>query len=317
MLNRLFMTGVSIVLLMQLSGMASGQSKDKTDASDELKIFHLENIKPDDAVTVLNKLFVQTAPGSKTPRFATDLPMKALIAKGDKETLLSIEALLLLLDEKKREAQPNLAPKSLVIRLKHATPNVVSSALMNAFINTSVQQDNHAHAIYVTTTGEHLASLLDLVKKMDAPITTEIEDISIRIVWLVESSLTKEKGEPVPEDLAAPLAALRKKLGLGELRPAAETLVRCSPDGSTIFHASGTSNLDRPYAFEFSGNIRQTDTGKYSLQIQGSTKRSGEEGPSSQLNTSCASVGIGQPIILGTTSIDSRASVFVIQILEN
>lgn len=293
----------------------------------EIKVFQLQFLNPVDAVQILTLILgVPTAndsPNSNVikPRFAVDERTKAVIAIGKKETLLAVEALLLLLD-----AKPKPAAASTVwhfFYLKNASPQSVQAAIEDFAPEFKVRIDNRTRSVMVDAPAaargepaDGLSRVEELIKMLDVPMVTAA-DLPIRVVWLVESSLIKDGADPVPPDLSGSIDALRKKVGLGELRTAAQTIVRCVADDVSKFETSGTTNLKIPMSFEFQGQVKHNGSGRYRLQIRGSTKNTGKETETCQLSTTCASIGIGQPVILGTTAIDSQASVFVVQILEN
>lgn len=313
-------TSCVLLIVSSAFGQAAGlQAKQAAVDEDEVKIFQLQYLNPDDAVAVLTRLFgpgsKETAPG-KTPKFAPEPRTRSLVAKGEGDALRVIEALLLRLDEKGNRS--NLV-KAQIFSLQHAAPDTVALALERSGLCTSVHPDSRTRSVLVnmpqdTTDRDQVSAL---IRSLDRPMVSEVKDISIRIVWLVDSSLTKEKAEAVPADLNPLIEALRKKVGLGELRTAAQLIVRTAPGEAHSSLGSGTARLDVPFSFSFQGQIKQTADDRYGVQLQGTIRKSGEETIYGELNTNCASVRIGQPVIIGTTSIDSRPSVFVIQLLDD
>jgi hypothetical protein len=181
--------------------------------------------------------------------------------------------------------------------------------------NLRISEDQRTNALFFQSEGD-FQKVEDLLHRIDAPGSATSNDVLVRLVWLIETPGPKDKSTAIPADLAPSIDALRKKIGLGELVTAAQTIVRCSPDGAQEFEASGTSKVEIPFSYSFGGRIKQALGDRYQLEIHGTMRDIDNGTPVSNIQTRCSSIQMSQPVILGTTAINSRASVLVIQLLE-
>jgi type II secretory pathway component GspD/PulD (secretin) len=285
----------------------------------EIKVFHLEHVAPEETLMVLQNVFAEgpspSSPGR--PSFAADHRSNSLIVRCDNDTLASIEALLKGLDVKANSTPA--AMTFMAFKLKHASSNAVQSTISQSLPDFIVQADMRTNTVFVNGPRHGVASIEELVKLLDAPVPSDAssgDDVSIRLVWLVEKSLTNRDASLVPPDLVPVIEAFQKKVGFGELRTASQIIVQCTSDERNTFEASGTAQLDERFTIEFQGSLTRKESGRCALHVRASAQREGSGVASAQLRTNCASIALGQPVILGTTTIDSKASVFVVQILE-
>jgi hypothetical protein len=79
--------------------------------------------------------------------------------------------------------------------------------------------------------------------------------MQVRVVWLVDASLGGEATQAVPDDLQAAIANLSKKMGMGELRMAAQFVINAGAANPGVFQATGTALLDEPCDLEFEGAL--------------------------------------------------------------
>lgn len=300
-----------------------------------VKIFTLVHVSADDARKVVSDLFPpQGDDGNASDsgialRFATDKSTNSLIAAGDAESLGIVEAILLKLDAKPQSGSGTAQPKkSIVIKLNHTNPTFVQVAMKELQVKgLSSLPDGRTNSLLLTGPEEAIVSARNLIEQLDRPTQgtpPRTTDVSIRIVWLIEKSLAPETAPAVPPDLVSTIDALRKKVGIGELKAAAQSIIQVSstePNAPETFSSSGTAELEHPelqplFQYSFTGTVAPVGPDQYSLQIELSVKEKNTNSSVCQLSTHCAKAFLGKPIILGANSINSKSSLFVIQILD-
>ena len=308
----------------QFGGMGGGLTRER----EEVKIFHLETITPADAVKALTQIMTDLDPDTEpSVRFAVQPTTKSLIAKGTAEDLKIVQTFLMSVDPHPAQDPPNkkFVQKLFPITLKHADPNALLSAINNVGLPFQTYSDYRTNKLLVYGPEIEFGRVTELIEVLDVPMMG-VQDkdvrnnVMIRFVWLAETALSEEHARKVPADLTGPIDALRQKIGLGELRTASQILVQASTSSASTdsFKASGTAELKHAYSIQFSGTIGAgSGPDQYQLQVHISTQdlADGGAGPT-ELTTQCAGIRPGQPVILGTTPINSHSSVFVVQILE-
>jgi hypothetical protein len=133
--------------------------------------------------------------------------------------------------------------------------------------------------------------------------------MQVRLVWLVDASIAEETGTPVPDDLAEAIAKLSRKMGVGELRTAAQMFVNANASEVGTFRSTGTALVGGPCELEFEGVL--TKQGRR-LEV-GVDAKKGEKALCHIRTTINARPG--HPVILGMTPVDSMPSVFVVELL--
>jgi hypothetical protein len=271
----------------------------------EIKIFNLQNIRANEAINVLSMAFKDTP-----VRFAVDERANSIIAVGAKETLSLVEPVLMRLDDK--ETIKASERKVVILQLKNAPASVILDALQNAeFDGVSVRAVEHQNSLLVVGTDESIERIKRLVKELDVSgVTPEMEDAQLRVVWLVDRSLAKDDAQQVPADLLRPIEKLAQKLGLGELRTAAQFVVNVGHMDRDRFSATGTAMLYEEYNLNFAGAI---NVRSQLLEVE-IAARAGKADPICTLNTTVKATP-GHPVILGMSTVASKASIFVVEIL--
>lgn len=279
----------------------------------EIKIFHLQHLKANEAVGLISELF----PGESS-RFAADTRTNNLIATGDNETLTRVEAILLRLDEEPEPKKKQSAVRA--IKLKRVHPKVAQAMLSQMGIELRAYADERTNTLFVDADAKSIEQVLQLVEILDAPdpgaeaAPPPATDFSIRIVWLLEGH--QEGTSPIPEDLRESADALRKTMGLDELRTAAQMVVRADSVEGGQFDSTGTLKLDKEklVSLHCRGSIFQA--GRKESTVRMDIFASDGKSQICKLETTCRALTQGKPIILGSTPIESQASVFVIQLLK-
>lgn len=311
-----------IFTLLMLAGCAAAvvapafaqQAPGVTPKTAELKIFKLVHMRPADASAMLSELYrdVVQKPGNPL-RFAIDQRTNSLIATGDRELLRVVEALLLRLDTPQK-SEPTAKMKTVVFQLKNiSASDAIAAAAALGLEDTRMQADAVSNSLVVYGPAEAISQVKELIQELDNSRSSDrFEDFVFRVVWLVDSSLMPDDAAPIPEDLRSPIAKLSKKVGMGELRTAAQMVINVGQTEMGTFGATGSARLERPCIFEFEGTL-EARTGRLKVQI--SAQETGAEAPLCTLRT-IIKTPPGHPIILGMTPIDSKASVFVVEMME-
>jgi hypothetical protein len=139
------------------------------------------------------------------------------------------------------------------------------------------------------------------------------EDVQVRVVWLA-SGPVQGAGAPLPDDLKEVAPALAK-VGLGEPRLVAQTLVSARPNAS--FQTMGMTKLDAPHQFFVSGHLSDRKEGPgLSLTIR--VMRLRDKAPDDICNLQAeVSAPPGHFVVLGVTPTDTVTSAFVVQLLRS
>lgn len=284
----------------------------------EIKIFALETVSPAEAIKALTEVMKDLDPDSESSiRFSGQPNAKSLIAKGSTEDLKLVQALLMSIDPHPSQETSNkkFAQTLFTISPKHTAASAIELAMGAVSMPFTTHVDPRTNKLLIYGPAAEYNRVTELIETIDVPVKNEQRDIMIRFVWLVEKSLASDSTPAVPSDLYAPTEALRNKMSLGELRTAAQMLVQVDANGGYMFSASGTAKLKHTFSIMISGQITNVSSDQYRLLIETNTTGQGNS-DSNRLTTQCQGVHPGQPVILGTTPIDSQASVFVIQILD-
>jgi hypothetical protein len=320
--NRIFTLSIIVVCTLSVSGPVFAQEaaadapqiREVDPLGDEIKIFHLQHMNPTDAASMLSELFrdLIQAPGSSL-RFAEDDRTNSLVVIGQKETLAGIEALLMRLDTPQKISR-SAGMQTMLFQLKHISASGAAKAAGALRLeNTLMQAEGVSNSLVVSGPKEELTQVKELINALDSSrASDQFEDLTLRVVWLVDSSMMSDDAPPVPEDLRPPIAKLAEKVGIGELRTAAQMVINSGLTEAGTFSSTGSARLERPCIFEFEGN-RDARTGR--LQVQISTQEVETNSPLCRLQTTIKAPP-GHPVILGMTPIDSKPSLFVVEIME-
>jgi type II secretory pathway component GspD/PulD (secretin) len=287
-----------------------------------IKIFLLQNRPAENALPIIRNL-VRTKEGenSERARFAVDEARNSLIASGDLETLQTVEALIVQLDKK---AQPrSLEPIWVEYKLHYVAPNEVVRALQELGLLTELSSfaDSRTNSIIVRGQKDAIERAAKMIRVLDEdtgpPKAPRAADFVIRIVWLVDKSMTVDETPPVPDvpgDLADAIAGLRKKIGIGELRMAAQMIANVASSDDSTFNLSATALQN--FNLELSGSLSRRGS-ENRLNVVFSATHDNQKGqrPVCSLNTTCSDLVAGRPTIVGMTTVHSAPSVLVIELL--
>jgi type II secretory pathway component GspD/PulD (secretin) len=294
--------------------------------------FRLQNMQAETANTIILDLyrdqlsessaFVQ--PGMLST--AVDQRSNAVVVRSSNEIVQAIGAILMRLDDAKQQSrsQSNIR----VFPLKRAPANDAAAALMVLGVSRrSVHVDHRTNTLITKATGQELAEIEELIRVIDRTESTPLEGVYIRFVWLVESALATEVAQPVPDDLDESIVMLSERLGLGEMRMAAQILINANHGDSGSFNSGGSAVLrgstvipgsvvlPQHCSIEVSGQLAMRDAQAAVLELEIEAKKKDLESRLCALRTTI-SLPPDHPVILGMTPIDSKASLFVVQIMK-
>ncbi len=157
---------------------------------------------------------------------------------------------------------------------------------------------------------ESLDALIETIDRLPAADAHRPSELRVRLAWLV-SGLDQGAGTKIPPDMGEVIREL-DKLGIDELRLAAQTIVRVSADQR--FRTQFVANLIEPWSMSFTGHTANGPGGAVTLDLKLHGERlSGTA--SSKLETSISTVS-GHFVVLGVSPIQNLKSVFVIQVTD-
>jgi hypothetical protein len=278
-----------------------------------LQIFSMQNIRAGAALAIVRDVFVAKGTDRhEQPRFAVDEQQNRLIASGDRQTLLQVGALVQRLDEKEIAVPQKV---STVFELRYIDPQEAEAGLRQfGFEGVRTMANARTKSLIVNGPREAIERVHKLISSLDAPPPApRADNVAVRIVWLVDKSLATENTPPVPADLDASIAALRKKMEIGEMRTAAQMMVNVNPLESAPFKISGTADLVRKADLQLTGVIAGAESNRMNLQFSATEEQGGK--PVCRLNSTTGSLVSGHPIIVGMTTMDSHPSLVVIELL--
>jgi hypothetical protein len=164
--------------------------------------------------------------------------------------------------------------------------------------------------------------LTKILKTINIPQTGPIlQPMQLRIVWLVDEKLAGKDARDPAKNLEKVLKVLDEKLGVTNLKMAAQMLVTIDPARQGTFTANGTPQLQDGSNIELSAEahivsqVGPDPTIELSLRATQSGSRSGGQTLAS-LNTQVVAPA-GHSIVVGMTPIQSADSVFILQVLSN
>jgi len=284
----------------------------------EIKIFSLRNAQAATASKIIAQIYDShnPFPEADVPRIAVDERTNSLIAIGDRESLETVEAILIRLDEKP-SPQPEPNPKRFVsFQLKNMPVSKAAAAVAELGLDTDdarIAEDTASNRLLVLATQETMMRVEELIRTMDVnQVSPPPRNFTIRVVWLVEKGdVLKDDTPLVPDDLQAPVAKLSEKFGLAEMRMVAQMTINGSEGGT--YSSTCTSLIG--YNFKFSGTLDE-HAGRLEVTVSAYSLGS-ENSPVCELSTAIT-LRPGHPFILGTTPIlHSSSSVFVVELMEN
>jgi hypothetical protein len=298
------------------------QAKVAAPSEPTVTVFELRYIQPDWALRMIQSMLGKTPDDTPnvrrvSPRFAVDNRMNRLIVLADQPTKQTIRALLLKLDQPEERAQ-NAKSQLLSIHFKFADPKSVQAALQQlSLASVESYADERTKTLIVKGPDEAMAQVATLVTKLDVapPAERPREGVLLRIVWLVDKSLTDAEAAPIPDEWKTPIERLRKQLGFGELRTATQIVVGFDPVDGAQFESTATAKLKQAWVLEASGRMSQSVPGERQLRLQLSAQPVGTKQKLCKLDTTCSGALQWQPMIVGMTMVGSQPSVFVIQFL--
>lgn len=292
---------------------------------DEIKVFSLKNAIANQSAEAISQL------GFHEVRIAADSRTNTVIATGQKQELDTVEAILMRLDE----AQTQNSMTVRVYPIKNVSPDKITDNMNQLGLNSLFSMDAENRQLLVRGDEEVHKATANLIQTLDVAEQNPLPGpLQLRIVWLVEEKLAGKDAREPAKNLERVIQTLNDKLGVTNLKMAAQLLVTIDPtkdDPNQTFTAHGTTALQEgiPTRLEAVGQIVGQVGGTPTIQLsieasQPGRERAGFNGQSntntSQTLTSLTTKVMAPPghsIVLGMTPIQSADSVFVLQLLSN
>lgn len=214
-----------------------------------------------------------------------------------------------------------------IFQLKHLQPDANLMSMLATIADEQVRfaPDEDRKVVVATGTSRALAVVEAFLSRVDAddaqPATDQgARELQMRLVWLV-GGLADDAAAIPPPDLEIVTREL-EKMGITNLTMAAQLVVNCT-EGQE-FSVSGTAKVNEPCTLKVAGllggerraGLPDADLAKESwLRLQISATAAGGE----QLQHFCqlqttVKAPIGRGIVLGVTPVQSKPSVFVLQL---
>ncbi len=291
----------------------------------QLAIITLKNARADEVASAVRQVFSEGR--GPDAQVVAETRTNAVIVNAAPEVIDEIKKLISSLDDLPAD-EPERHVK--IFQLLHIAPSPsLLKMLMTAVDNqTRLSVDDQRKVVVAAGSPASLEVIEAMLKRLDesAPSASERakttpREMQIRLVWLV-GDLDDSKSTEPPSDLDKVLREL-EKVGVVNLKMAAQIVVNAM-DGQQ-FRASGSASVMGPCRLDMSGAVGITHSGQWgspsrsdqpTLQLEISATGSEGRGASTlcQLDTSI-SAPLGQSVVLGVTPIQSKPSVFVVQMI--
>ena len=286
-------------------------------ATDEIKVFSLENAKAADAKGIVSDLV------GNVVKLTADERTNSLIGIGPKGDLEVVEALLLRLDESQ---EPRLDVRAYI--LNQISVEDVAKSLEKLGVDADFAVDAQGGRLLVRAKQDIHKSVAEFLQAMESPMPeAKTERMQLRIIWLVDEKLAGKEAREPAKNLEKVVKVLEEKLGVTNLKMAAQVFINVDVAQGRPFTAQGTTSFSEVGEAELAveGMVNQTPTTTMDISIrarQVSQRSSRGDGFTrntdelASINTSVAAP-LGHSIILGMAPIQSADSVFVLQVLDN
>gem|GEM_PF-3682267 len=316
-ISRLFCAAILMTVLPLTTSatvlqLGTPQQKKKT----LYNVIALKHTDADFAVDIISKF---EANFENPVRFAVDQRTNSIIISGAQEDLKVVAELIEKIDVPVSDADkedPSRVLKILSVEsgvLDHTFAHILDTAFGD---RAEIAIDEERNKIVATSnekTLKELESFLATYSRIASENREKHTATNIRLYWLVSD----EKGGELPEELNDVVQEL-EKLKIGDLRVA--TLINIAVHDH--FEISGSSRTDEEITLEFEGNMNSDSSSERKMaeiQIRAEKHSRTESGkihttPLGHLSTS-VNAPLGHFVVLGTSTIQKRNSVFVLQFL--
>jgi hypothetical protein len=269
-----------------------------------------------------------------------------------KMILMGIFSLLLLSGNVPASAQiekpPEPSPPEIrIYRMNHQTASDVmrtigpllgqGGMIMNAD-SPRIAVDHQTNSLVIAANEKTHDIITALLQRLDVETQSPQDDkpaardLMIRVVWLVDEALIAENqgATAIPPDIEETVEKLRKKFGLEPLVTAGQIVINQLVIDKTNFDGSGTAAIQETSEFKVRGAATVGDDQIARLEIalqttslktkvgrefQQQLQRNRSPNPTCELS-SVISAPIGRPVFFGMSPIDSKTSLFVVQVLD-
>lgn len=292
-----------------------------------VQIVVLQHRPAEDATKLLNEI-LKDDPRAGDVNIIADDRANALIIRSTEEDFHYVEELVRVIDadQTSTNRQVKLFP------LKHADATAAGELLSSLFVDKGqFAVDSRSNSLVVTGDEGFLAVVEAVLQNLDAevqPAPKELEQLQIRILWIVGGADWTATGAErpdlaaIPDDLAD-VAGELESLGIGDPRIATQMVVHTSGQ----FSISGSARLENSIQVIVQGSVALgVGTGAGSRPtLDISIDASDASVPASfgrpqagrlcELETTLKAP-LGQIVVLGVSPIDSKSSAFVVQVLS-
>ncbi len=298
----------AIVSLLESQHILESQNQE-TRPTKETHIFQLRHSQAKQVSTILMDLY-QDLIAANSLKIATDSHTNSIIVAADQNLIKSLEQLIHTLDvQPKAEQQKSVIEH---VELKNLSPTVAIQQRQSRYPDL-VLQIIGPNMVIMRGPQDQVEKYSTELRKLDSASAKPVYNVMIRVVWLASSELTTPAGNVVPKDLQESMGKLTQKMGLGDLRTAAQFIINQRNMEGAEFHGSGTVSLQDTCEIGINGNVQIKEKNESELFININVTKGDKE--ICQLATNI-SAPLGHPVILGMTPIDSQPSLFVVQIME-
>lgn len=285
------------------------------DAPPPLRVFRLAHVPAPEAMDLVWEMI----DGEMDVRIVADPRTNSLIGFAEETWVLDrVSELIELLDVAAPRDEPAMTR---VIRLGPVADGDQMAGILSMLFGgersserVRIAWDPRARALVASGPAHRLDAVTKLAMELDpkleaaTPAPAEAPVLTTRLLWLVSG---EDAGRPLPPDLA-PVASELARLGIEDLRLAAQTLVPAR------MHATFSTGFDpmvagQPWQVRLRGSIFPGDaSGTYEIEFEVEGARAGGPGRL-ELATSVVSP-IDHFVVLGVAPIGDRDSVLVLQL---
>lgn len=316
---------------------AGGFSELENNGVKEVHVFALQFVDATSTAAVVSKFVDGSA------KIAADDRTNSLIISGDAKTIEQIASLIKLLDHGKSAPLPNLT-KTYAVKHTAADQDLKELILMVISAEATVAVDQTRNIILLRGNEKSHAAVEKLLERIDQapPAKKSKSSRRVHITWLASSGersgdgKTSKPGNATLPATLNPVIAELEKIGVTNLKVAAQTMVRCTTDEK--FEILCKADLGTPCDLVIGGLLGSGEDGqpRLMLVLNGRQQRptavqnadgglSGGRGSRQAMHMTEDIVRIettitapaGHPVVLGVSPIGKITSVFVVTVFED
>ncbi len=286
----------------------------------ELCIYNLENTDADSVAETLSRILsgMDDPFTGRAVSLTTDKRLNALLVAAPPETQRQIEALLVKLDV---PDQSDRAGAVGVYRFKYVEPTMLMDVLSAVLESKDarVAMDDRNNAVILSGPPEAHQQMRTLLETLDVPTARDNANAAVpcrvRVVWLADGLGEDESAEP-SKDIKEVVDELAT-IGIEGLRQVGQVIIGATPGEE--FQVDSMPTLgELPTEWQISGQLDERQ-GAATLSVTLGVMLLSADGKSQRmigLETKI-STPHGHYVVLGTTPVQGKTSVFVVQIVPS